>query len=193
MLKINDKKGKFYFSIFSHPVARVLKSELFLKYLYLIDINDSVLDYGSGDGPYKIILKRYFNSYISADYEKTNLKHSIKPDFFIDDCQKINLPDSTFSCVVLSEVLEHIYDPNLALVEINRLLVSDGYVIGTVPFFMWEHEKPHDYYRYTSFSLRQMFELNGFNILKLDYVGDMIGVFAYSLTKVQKGRFLTIT
>ena len=184
MLTISNKKGNYYYSVFHNPVSRVMKAELFINYFNIIDKRESVLDYGSGDGPYKKMLKAYFNSYVSADYEITNLKHSKRPDVIIDDNQHVNVENNSFSCVVLSEVLEHLYEPQLALKEMRRILVPGGYIIGTVPFFMWEHEKPYDFHRYTYFGLKRMFEENNFEIVKLNYVGDNIGVLVYIHSKV---------
>lgn len=67
MLVLSHRNGKYFYSIFLHPVSRVMKSELVIKYFELIDKRSSVLDYGSGDGPYKHMLKNYFDSYVSAD------------------------------------------------------------------------------------------------------------------------------
>jgi SAM-dependent methyltransferase len=184
MLGLSHRNGKYFYSIFFNPVSRVMKSELFIKYFKLIDKRSSVLDYGSGDGPYREMLNTYFDKYVSADYYATNVHHSVRPDIAIDDNQKVNVEDEIFSCVVLSEVLEHLYKPHQALQEINRVLSPNGYVIGTVPFFMWEHEKPYDFHRYTYFGLKRMFEENGFEIVKLDYVGDIIGVSAYCFSKI---------
>lgn len=184
MLGLSHRNGKYFYSIFLNPVSRVMKSELFIKYFEIIDKRSAVLDYGSGDGPYKDMLKQYFDQYVSADYQVTNVHHSVRPDIFIDENQYVNTKDQTFSCVVISEVLEHLYKPHEALQEINRLLCSNGYVIGTVPFFMWEHEIPYDFHRYTYFGLKRMFEDNGFEIIKLDYVGDIVGVFTYNFSKL---------
>lgn len=184
MLELSHRNGKYFYSILSHPVSRVMKAELFIKYFELIDNRSSVLDYGSGDGPYKEMLKEYFDQYLSADYQVTNMHHNERPDIAIDDNQNIDIEDKTFSCVVISEVLEHVYKPHKALQEINRVLCPNGWVIGTVPFFMWEHEQPYDFHRYTFFGLKRMFEDNGFEIVRLDYVGDIIGVFTYSFSKL---------
>ena len=184
MLTISHRNGRYYYSVFHNPVSRVMKAELFIKYFDIIDKRQSVLDYGSGDGPYKKMLTEYFDNYLAADYEVTNLKHNNRPDIAIDDNQKVNVDDNSFSCVVLSEVLEHMYKPHDALKEMKRILVPGGYIIGTVPFFMWEHEKPYDFHRYTFFGLKQMFEDNDFEIIKLDYVGDNVGVLAYIHSKV---------
>ena len=49
---------------------------------------------------------------------------------------------------------------------------------------MWEHEKPYNFHRYTYFGLKRMFEDNGFEIIKLDYVGDIVGVSTYCFSKI---------
>ena len=184
MLGLSHRNGKYFYSIFLHPVSRVLKSERFIKYFDLIENRTSVLDYGSGDGPYKQMLKSYFDNYVSADFEVTNAHHSVRRDIYINNDQTINVEDESYSCVVISEVLEHVYKPHVALAELNRVLVPGGYVTGTVPFFMWEHEKPYDFHRYTYFGLKRMFEENGFEIVKLDYIGDIIGVSTYCFSKI---------
>ena len=184
MLDLSHRKGRYYYSIFHHPVSRVMKSELFIKYFTLVDKRLSVLDYGSGDGPYKDMLKTYFKEYTSADYPVTNQHHSVRPDIFINEDQKLDVEDGVFSCVVLSEVMEHLYKPHEALREINRVLIPEGLLIGTVPFFMWEHEKPYDFHRYTYFGLKRMFKDNGYDIIRLDYVGDIVGVSTYCHSKL---------
>lgn len=135
MLGLSHRNGKYFYSIFHNPVSRVMKSELFIKYFKLIDKRTSVLDYGSGDGPYKNMLSESFDQYVAADYQVTNAHHSVRPDITINENQKVNVDDKSFSCVVISEVLEHVYKPHDALQEISRVLIPNGFVIGTVPLF----------------------------------------------------------
>jgi SAM-dependent methyltransferase len=183
MLRIKQGKNGFYYSVWSNPVSRVLKAKCLLKNMEAIG-NGVVLDYGSGDGPYRPFLELKFDQYLAADYKVTNLHHTGRPDVYIDDKQGLNQPDNTFDCVVLTEVLEHIYKPHEALKEIRRVLKADGYLAGTVPFFMWEHEAPYDFHRYTYYALKRMFEEQGFEIIRLDYVGDTVGALAYLHSKV---------
>ena len=42
----------------------------------------------------------------------------------------------------------------------------------TCPFVWPEHEKPHDFARYTGFALKSMLENNGFEKLVIDKAGD---------------------
>lgn len=175
MLKPRSRAGKYWFPLHSHPISRVLKFEAFVRYLREIPAADCVLDYGSGDRPYEELLLTKFRRYIAADHPTTNLAHARKPDINILD-DRIPLADHSVDCVILTEVLEHIYRPWHALREMHRLLKEGGHLIGSVPFSIGQHEVPYDYYRYTYYSLDRLFRETGFEILHLDYIGDAVGV-----------------
>ena len=85
------------------------------------------------------------------------------------------LHSESIDCVVLTEVLEHLYEPKIVLKEIHRILKPHGIIIGTVPFVVSEHEQPYDFYRYSYFCLEKMFRDASFDVIKLDYIGDNIG------------------
>lgn len=184
MLKVNHSKNKFYYALLTNPVSRVLKAQGFIRSMNSLTDGGKVLDYGSGDGPYRVFLKQKFDEYMAADYPVTNVHHEGVPDITISEDQKLGVSDNEFDCVILTEVLEHIYKPHDALAEIRRVLKPGGYIAGTVPFFMWEHEAPYDFHRYTYFALQRMFEEQGFEIIRLDYVGDTVGALAYLHSKV---------
>jgi hypothetical protein len=170
MLAPNREGDRFWYPITRHPLARVLKFRNFQRYLDVMPRAGTVLDYGSGDRPYEELLLTRFSRYVAADYEVTNPGHEGLPDIWIRDGH-IDLPSGSIACVVLTEVLEHIYEPRAALLECHRLLEPGGYITGSVPFARGEHEAPHDFYRYTSFALRRMFTDSGFVVRELDYVG----------------------
>jgi SAM-dependent methyltransferase len=62
--------------------------------------------------------------------------------------------------------LEHVFNPDDFLGEINRVLKPGGKLLLTVPFVWDEHEQPYDYARYSSFGLKSLIEKNGFTQLK---------------------------
>jgi len=47
--------------------------------------------------------------------------------------EKLPYPDNRFECVVISEVLEHLYNPQETIDEIYRVLKPNGVIVGTVP------------------------------------------------------------
>ncbi len=175
MLSLRQKDGRFWFSILDHPLSRVLKFEYLKSYLEDVGAGECVLDYGSGDRPYEPLLLTKFTRYIAADYDVTNQNHDKRPDISITD-KGLDIDADSVACVVMTEVLEHLYDPQRALRELHRVLATGGRLIGTVPFVVGEHEEPHDFYRFTRYSLQRMFTDAGFHIVKLDYVGDNVAV-----------------
>ena len=177
MLELQKSKDGYRYPINKHPVARVLKFRNVSRYFDNTPKGGKVLDYGSGDRPYEPFLKERFGSYIAGDHPEANKKHEARPDVYIVD-ERIDLDDDSVDCVLLTEVMEHIFRPAVALNEINRVLKPGGYVIASVPFAMREHEQPYDFYRYTSFAIRNLAADAGFEVIELDYVGDMVGVVA---------------
>src|SRR5215207_1692103 len=74
------------------------------------------------------------------------------PDILGDICAH-DFGGRTFDVIVLSEVLEHVHSPHLAIANIRAALREGGRLILTVPFLFPIHERPHDYYRYTRYGL----------------------------------------
>ncbi len=183
MLTLQHHFGKYYYAVLINPVDRIMKFRCIMKYLRRLQKGGLVLDYGSGDRPLEPMLNERFDKYIAADYEASNAGHMRRPDIPIVD-YKLGIESNSLDCVILTEVLEHIYEPKAALQEINRVLKPGGSLIGTVPFAVSEHEPPFDFHRYTSFALKRMFDETGFNLVELEYVGDSVGVAITSVGRV---------
>lgn len=175
MLQLKSSENKYWYSLLGNPLARVMKFDRFMDYFESLSGGENVLDYGSGDRPYESLFRKKFEKYIAADYEVTNLKHGRKPDIYITDAG-LDLPESSVDCILLTEVLEHLYEPKIVLQDLYRVLKPGGLILGTVPFAVQEHEQPYDFHRYTYFGLEKMFLDAGYKIIHLEYVGDMIGV-----------------
>lgn len=86
---------------------------------------------------------------------------------------KLDLPfrSETFDTIILSDVLEHIAEPMKLWQEMARLLRPAGKILLNVPFYYGIHEQPHDYYRYTEFSLRRFVSLSNLRVIHLEPVG----------------------
>ncbi len=183
MLELQRTRKGWGYPILRNPVPRVMKFERFKAYFDSLPQGELVLDYGAGDRPLEPMLREKFATYIAADWPPANAAHSRRPDIEIGD-GPLAIDDGTVDCVVLTEVMEHLYEPKQVLREIRRVLKPGGALIGTAPFAIGEHEQPYDFHRYTSFCLRRMFEETGFEVIDVRPVGDMVGVSLVTTVRV---------
>lgn len=127
------------------------------------EITGKTLDVGCGTKPYE---KLFISSeYVGLEIETTMNKELKKADFFYDG-NTFPFADSEFDSIVCNQVLEHVFNPDDFLGEVNRVLKPGGKLLLTVPFVWDEHEQPYDYARYSSFGLKSLIEKNGFTLLK---------------------------
>lgn len=126
-------------------------------------INGKTLDVGCGKKPYKSLFSS--SEYIGLDFEGAHDHSDEDIDVFYDG-KEFPFKDNEFDSVVCTQTLEHVNNPNDLVKEIHRVLKSEGILLLSVPFIWGEHEKPHDYTRYTSFGLKYLLEQTGFDVLK---------------------------
>ena len=112
-----------------------------------------VLDIGCSDG----MMARFVHpnsDYTGLDYPETALEwYGSRPHIF-GDANQLPFSHSTFNCVLLLDVLEHLPDPHIAISEAWRVLSSDGILILKVPCLYPLHDAPRDFQRWTTFGLR---------------------------------------
>ncbi len=142
-----------------------------------------LLDCGCGDVPFYGIYKDQIESNYCVDWENS-LQQQIHIDQFINLNEQLNLPSNEYDSVLLSDVLEHIAEPSNLLKELNRVLKQNGKLIIMVPFLYRLHEEPHDFYRYTEYSLKHLLEKNGFKLIKIESYGGIVDVIFDLLNKV---------
>jgi SAM-dependent methyltransferase len=96
--------------------------------------------------------------------------------------------------VLCTDVLEHLEEPALAISEACRVLRSGGYAIYTVPLFWHIHEEPRDFYRYTTYGLRYLFEKSGFEIIEISALSGFSVTFTqeivYFLYRYRRGGWI---
>lgn len=188
-------KGQFepsFLGIFLNPffIARrgLLKS---IKELGK-EITGKTLDVGCGTKPYE----KYFNcsEYIGLEIETTLNIELKKADYFYDG-KRFPFGNSEFDSIVTNQVLEHVFNPDEFLYEMNRVLKMDGKLLLTVPFVWDEHEQPFDYARYSSFGLKSLLERHGFKIIQhhksvndFRVIAQIINAYIYKIT--HKNRFV---
>ena len=132
---------------------------------YLPSMTGKVYDFGCGTRPYETLIRKYADDYIGIDWG--NSLHQKKADIFADLNRELPIEDSVADTVVSFQVLEHLNDPSMMLGEANRILKSKGHIYLSVPFMWWVHEAPFDFYRYTPYGLKHLFEKAGFQNIKV--------------------------
>jgi SAM-dependent methyltransferase len=139
-------------------------------------------DLGCGKVPLYGVYKSYIKENICVDWKNTSHK-SEYVDFELDLTRKLPFKKSEFDTIILSDVLEHIPNPENLFKEMKRILKKKGKILLNTPFYYWIHEEPHDYFRYTRYSLMRFARHYKFKIIQLNVVGGMPEVIADILAK----------
>lgn len=128
-----------------------------------------LVDLGCGVKPYESIFTPYIDSYFGVDFKPTsesNYGKNTQADLYVD-CTNTGLGSESFDTLLSTQVMEHILETDQYLSECYRLLRKNGHGIFTVPFLWQLHSEPYDYFRFTPFSLKKLFEKNGFKIIQI--------------------------
>ena len=120
----------------------------------------TLVDLGCGEAPHKNYFLQYVNKYIGVDW--TNTLHNSKADIISDLNKKIEIENDFADTIISISVMEHLCEPQTFLNESYRILKKGGTIILQVPWMWWIHEAPHDYFRYTPYGLKYMFEKAGY-------------------------------
>lgn len=114
----------------------------------------AVLDVSAGAKPYQSVFEASGWKYYSSEFtgnekvvdgfrgetEKKDLKRS--HDYVSSDISNIGAPSDTFDLVVLTEVLEHVPEPSLAIAELARVAKPGANILITSPFTSGSHQLP---------------------------------------------------
>jgi ubiquinone/menaquinone biosynthesis C-methylase UbiE len=128
-------------------------------------LSGNLIDIGCGTKPYKEMLSPFIERHIGVDHEAT-FHNKSNVDLF-GTAYDIPADDETFDTAICTAVLEHLEEPEQALRECHRLLKPGGTAIYSVPFIWHLHEEPRDFYRYTKYGLKYLFEKTGFEVLQI--------------------------
>lgn len=179
------------FSIFVNPFFLIRRS-LYLSIVEnAVHLKGKMLDLGCGRKPYKNIFSS-ITDYIGVDIEQSGHPHSLSQIDVYYDGKTLPFEDNYFDSVFCSEVVEHIFNLDEVLAEINRVMRQGGIGLFTFPFAWIEHEQPYDFARYTSFASKQIFEKHGFVILNQSKTGSFIAViFQYIILYIHPDKLNT--
>ena len=129
--------------------------------------DEKVLDVGCGIGDFLHFRENTFGT----DINKETVLHCLDEGLNASVMEADTLPftDSSFDCVVLDNVLEHILNPEPILQELKRILVDNGKVVVGVPGVKgFAHDPDHKVF-YNQDDLVRCLADNGFRLNKLFY------------------------
>lgn len=141
-----------------------------------------VLDAGAGNGPYRSMFKHA--TYESADFAQLDTAYTQLD--YVCDLADIPVEPDRYDRIVFNQVLEHIPDPRAVLAELHRVLKPGGQIICTCPLFYEEHQRPYDFYRYTQYGLRLLFEEAGFTVDRLRWLEGYFGTVSYQFHQMHQ-------
>lgn len=126
-----------------------------------------VVDIGAGPGVFNELMPS--SRIISIDF--TNFPQI---NLVADITRRIPLKRSIANLVLLLNTLEHVYDPLKVFESASSILKDDGLLMLAVPFLLGVHQAPHDYFRYTPYSLEKLSSQAGLELKLLLPVSDLI-------------------
>lgn len=116
------------------------------------DKDQYIINIGAG-GEIKSIL---FNH--GLKFKEIDIDEQRKPDFVCSIEDMSIFQNNSVDIFFCMEVLEHVKNPFNAIKEIQRVLKPGGIIIGSTPFVFPIHDEPYDFYRYTKYGLRNLFQ-----------------------------------
>ena len=143
---------------------------------------NTLLDYGSGNSPYKPLFIQHVADYQSADLAEN-------PVATLHQDGGLTGHNGEFDIVLSTQVLEHVYHPPFYLSECHRLMKKDGLLILSTHGYWMYHPDPTDFWRWTSSGLKKIIGEAGFEIISFRGI---IGRNAMGLQLFQDGFLFKI-
>ena len=141
-----------------------------------------VLDAGAGRGPYKHLFKHA--RYEAADFAQLSTKYT--PLDYVCDLTAIPVEDNRFDRIVFNQVLEHVPEPALVIAELYRVLKPGGQIFCSCPLYFPEHQVPYDFFRYTQYGLRLLFEKAGFRVVRVEWLEGFFGTVGFQFREMNR-------
>jgi SAM-dependent methyltransferase len=142
-----------------------------------------LLDLGCGKVPLYLVYGELVSETTCVDWSDS-VHGSQHVDKACDLSEPLPFADASFDTILLSDVLEHLPEPEALWREMARVLRPGGTILVSVPFLYWLHETPHDFYRYTEFALRRFVERAGLELRHVEPLGGALEVLVDISAKV---------
>lgn len=131
-----------------------------------------------GRGPVLDFIKKQYSSHSIVTLD---INPDFKPDIVADLSEEslASKIQKAFDLVLIVEVLEHIPKYEEALDNVYQLLKPGGLLVGTTPWSTPLHDKPFDFFRYTSYQIEKMLKSAQFKDIKIESRGNLYDSIIY--------------
>ncbi|HEY62836.1 MAG TPA: SAM-dependent methyltransferase [Anaerolineae bacterium] len=146
-----------------------------------------VLDAGAGEGRFKPEFAH--TNYIGVDLAVGDVDWNYRDLDAI--CNLFSLPfeNNKFDVALCLQTLEHVTEPFIVIKELTRVLKPGGRLYLSAPQSWHQHQKPHDYYRYTSFGLKFLFEKANLIVEEIKPMGGYFWFLSFQLQNINYWLF----
>ena len=147
----------------------------------LLSARGRLLDVGAGEAPWRDLMSSAVE-YIAVDIDSSvefGMRHQQEMHYY--DGSRLPFADNSFDVILCTEVMEHVRNPALFLVDLNRVLRQDGTLILTMPWSARVHHLPHDYSRFSRFGLEANLLAARFHEIRITERGNDISAIANKL------------
>ncbi len=172
------KSRKLILKVYSdanYSVRRFFVDDFMMRQIKTFSPGDKLLDMGG----VKQGKRGSFNiDGYGLEIKYANIDAARNPDFL---CSITCLPveDNFFDGIVLSEVIEHVYEAGNVLQEAFRVLKPGGKLLICAPFIYNIHSDPGDFARYTDQWFKITLTKLGFNDIIIERQGGIYSVLAH--------------
>lgn len=153
--------SKFFYSFVEEHLS---------KYRHLA--KGRLVDVGCGQKPFRHLFEN-IDSYYGVDIGENSQAD------LICDVLDLKIEDDSADSVLCTQVLEHVNEPNTLISEISRICRKEAVVLLTAPHISRIHLEPYDFFRFTKYGLKHLFEKNGFEIIAIEEMGGFFLTMAY--------------
>lgn len=141
-------------------------------YLHLIDLREAIVRAaGNAKGrwlDYGTLISVYAPFLTSAQVEtadvELNEECEIHPDYEFVGGELCPAPSGAYDGILSTQVLEHVPDPQVYLLDAHRMLRPGGRLVLTTHGIWEDHPTPGDYHRWTAQGLREELTVAGFEV-----------------------------
>lgn len=142
--------------------------------------NALILDACAGDPLYQV--RAPGRSYVTVDLCVGESTWDYSSIGVVGNLEAVPFLENKFDCIVFSQALEHMSEPEKALKELFRTLKPGGELLLTAPQQWYIHQAPYDFFRYTKYGLEHLLTKSGFKVKSIEPIGGYFRYLAMTLS-----------